>query len=313
MGHGPQKEQIFAKPTVSEWVAKINKDLKGAKTAEDLKYVIENGLSVNAIQSYTRQDLKPISRNRDHAHIVACHIDTHESNCNTTIKNLLNVGVNTLILDAYSDVEYNVVLKDVILDYIQIVILPVEEGAENKALCYLKDQGADMNKIYSPSTGRNLIHIPFTGSVSDQLTLLLNKVNNSKGNDFLLIMDGQKDFLSEVSKIRATHILIANMGKALGSEIKYKLLSHTKASSEGVHELIQSSYMGLAAIIGEADGIVSVALDPKYRLNAVHTYNLLTMESYLGKVSDPAAGSNLIEEMTEVICQKSWDEFVERI
>jgi methylmalonyl-CoA mutase N-terminal domain/subunit len=37
------------------------------------------------------------------------------------------------------------------------------------------------------------------------------------------------------------------------------------------------------------------------------------MESYIGKVRDPAAGSNLIEEMTEVICQKSWAAFIEKV
>lgn len=311
MGTGPEINQTFAKPTVSEWVAKINKDLKGPKTADELQYSIEDGLAISAIQAYSSQDLKPISRNRDH--IVACHIDTRQNNCNANIKSLLNVGVNTLILDAYVDVDYAVVLNNVILDYIQVVIYPMEENAEQKVLKYIKDQSGDMNKIYTPSSSRKLIHIPFSGSVSDQLTQLLNKVNNSTGDDLLLILDGQKDFLSEVSKIRAGHILLANLNKALNKEIKYHLLSHTKASSEGVHELIQSSYMGLAAIIGEADGIVSVALDPKYKLNAVHTYNLLTMESYLGKVKDPAAGSNLIEEMTETICQKSWATFVEKI
>ena len=80
-----------------------------------------------------------------------------------------------------------------------------------------------------------------------------------------------------------------------------------------MHELIQSSYMGLAAIIGEADGIVSVALDSKYKLNAVHTYNLIVMESYIGKVRDPAAGSDLIEKMTEAICKKSLAAFIEKV
>ena len=311
MGNGPQIEQKFAKPTVSEWVAKINKDLKGAKTSDDLRYTIEDGLSVSAIQSYKAQELKPISRNSEH--LVASHIDTQKPNCNATIKKLLNVGLNTLILDAYFDVDYNMVLNAVILDYIQLVIYPMDDGAEQKVLDYLKDQGADMDKVYTPNSLRNLIHVPYSGSVSEQLSELLNSVSESRGNDLLLIMDAQKDFLSEVSKIRAAHILIANLGKALNKEIKYKLLSHTKALSEEVHELIQSSYMGLAAIIGEADGIVSVTIDPKYRLNAVHTYNLLTMESYLGKVSDPAAGSNLIEEMTEAICQKSWDVFAKKV
>lgn len=301
-------EQIFAKPTVSEWVAKINKDLKGAKTADDLKYVVEEGLSISAIQSYVANDLHPISRDREH--LVASHVDTRDTNCNTIIKDLLTVGVNTLILDIYDGVDFDNILKGVILGYIQIVIFPMEDGTEVRALDYLKSQGANMDKVYTPNSRRGIIHIPFATTITNQLSELLHKVNNNEGDDLLLIMDGQKDFLSEISKIRAAHILLANLSKAIGKEIKYKLLSHTKADGDGVHELIQSSYMGLAAIIGEADGIVSVALDPKYRLNSVHTYNLLTMESYLGEVSDPAAGSNLLEEMTEVVCQKSWADFV---
>ena len=139
--------QIFAKPTVSEWVAKINKDLKGAKTADDLQYSIEEGLAISVIQAHSPQDFKPISRNRDHT--IACHIDTREVDCNANIKSLLNVGVNTLILDVYVNVDYAVVLNGVILDYIQVAICPMEEGAEQKVLCYLKERGGDMNKIYS--------------------------------------------------------------------------------------------------------------------------------------------------------------------
>lgn len=307
MGKGPEIEQLFAKPSLSDWVAKINKDLKGAKTAEDLKYDVEDDLSISALQTYETKDLKAISRNRDH--VVACHVDTSVPDCNVIIKDLLNVGVNTLILNVHKNVDYSAVMNGVVLDYIRIIIDAMEEGAEQNLLSYLQGQNADMGKVYTPSSDRNLIHIPYNGSVTEQLNLLLKKVANSNAAELMLIMDGQKDFLSEIAKIRASHILLANLNKALGKNFQYNLLSHTKANKEGVNELIQSSYMGLAAIIGEADGVVSVALDPKYRLNAVHTYNLLTMESYLGKVSDPAAGSNLIEEMTEAICQKSWSSF----
>lgn len=311
MEKGLEIETVFAKPTISDWIDKINKDLKGVKTADELQYAIEDGLTISALQEYEGKELNSISRERDH--LVACHVDTSADDANTIIKDLLNVGVNTLILNAYATVDYSVVLEGVVLDYIQIAIYPMDESAEQKVLDYLKKMGADMNKVYAPSTNRNLLHIPFTGSISDQLSSLLQKVDNNSHEDLLLIMDGQKDFLSEVAKIRAAHILLANLSKATGRKIHYNLLSHTKASKEGVHELIQSSYMGLAAIIGEADGIVAVALDPKYKLNAVHTYNLLTMESYLGKVNDPAAGSNLIEKMTEEICEKGWSKFVKTV
>lgn len=311
MEKGPQLNQSFAKPSISEWIAKINKDLKGAKTADELNYKIEEGLSISALQAYSATDLNPISRNDDH--IVACHVNTQETACNASIKNLLNAGVNTLILDAYRDVDYDQVLDGIILDFIKVVIYPMDEGAEDKVMNYLVKQNADLKKVYSPNSSRNLIHIPFTDSISEQLCELLLKVSENKNDELLLVVDAQKNFLSEVSKVRAAHILLANLEVALDKKLNYRLLSHTKANKEGVHELIQSSYMTLAAIIGQADGIVSVALDPKYKINAIHIYNLLTMESYLGKVNDPASGSNLIEEMTEVICQKSWRQFVEKV
>lgn len=311
LGKGPEITQIFDKPTVSEWVAKINKDLKGAKTANDLRYKIEDDLSISAIQPYKSGDFNPISRGESHS--VACHIDTREADCNTSIKDLLNIGLNTLILDAYNDVDYSAVLDGVILDYIDIAIYPMEDEAEEKLMNYLSSQKADPNKIYSPQSNRNIIHIPFDNSISGQLRNMLLSVNESAADEILLILDAQKDFLTEIAKIRSAHILLSNLSKALGKEIKYRLLSHTKASDQDVHELIQTSYMGLAAIIGEADGIVSTVLDPKYQLNAIHTYNLITMESYLGKVDDPASGSNLIEEMTESVCQNTWKLFVEKI
>jgi len=311
LGKGPELPQTFTKPSVTEWIAKINKDLKGAKSANELQYHIEEGLSIDAIQAYQSTDLDPITRYRNHS--LACHIDTSLSNCNENIKELLNIGVNTLILDTYSAVDYAVVLKDVILDYIEIVVNPMDETAEEKVMEYLTSQNADPKKIYRPNAKRNLIHIPFKNSISHQLSEMLDKVNNSSSIDLLIVVDAQKDFLSEIAKIRAAHILLTNLSKALDKKITYKLLSHTKASDEKVHELIQTSYMSLAAIIGEADGIASTVLDPKYQLNAFHTYNLITMESYLGKVKDPASGSNLIEKMTESLCQKSWSSFVENV
>lgn len=300
-------EQTFNKPSITEWLAKVHKDLKGARSIESIQYSIEENLSINAIQAYSELNTNPILRAKDY--LIAQHIDTHHVNCNENIKSLLDVGVNTLILNAYSDVDYAKILDGVVLDYIQIVIYPMDQSAETVALNYLRSVSADMSRIFSESTDRRLIHFPFDGSITDQLALLLEKVYKNNARTLLLILDAQKDFISEVSKIRTAHILLANLNKAIGNTINYNLLSHTKAKNEGVHELIQSTYMGLAAIIGEADGIVTTSLDPKYKLNAVHTFNLFTMESYLGKVSDPTSGSNLIEEMTELLCQESWKKF----
>ena len=81
-----------------------------------------------------------------------------------------------MILDASSNVDYDKILSGVILDFIQLVIYPIDETAERKLQGYIRSKNADFNKIYSPSTNRNLIHIPFSASISKQLVQLLVQV-----------------------------------------------------------------------------------------------------------------------------------------
>jgi len=294
----------FDKPTLTDWISKINTDLKGPKTAEEIQYLIEEGLSIDAIQAYTGDETRPaIQRPQSDQAIVAAHIDTRSSQANKQILDMLNAGLNAVILDIYPETDYTKVLDSVILDYIQLVMHSDDEVALDKGVSYFNSISADMSKVYHPKHNRQLIHIPIQDKISDQISDLLSKVYSSDAEELLLIVDGQTNFLSEVAKHRAIHILIANLAKAQNKTINYKLVSHPKARQSEVHELIQSTYMALAATLGQADGLVAVANDSKYQLNAVHISNLMSMEAHVDKVNDPAAGSDLIEKITDKIVQ----------
>ena len=302
--------KTFSKPSVTDWVEKTHTDLKGAKTAAELQYLIEEGLSVDAVQAYTGSESRPaIQRPKDSQAIVAAHLDTRSGNANKLLLDMLNVGLTTIILNIYPETNYDQVLDGVILDYIEIVLHTDNGATLDKALTHLQSVSMDMNRVYHPNHHRRLIHVSLQESITDQVANTIAQVSSSDAKEILLIVDGQTDFLSEVAKHRAIHILIANVEKALDKTITYKLVSHPKARQTEVHELIQSSYMALSAMIGQADGLVAVVNDSKYQLNAIHISNLMSMESHIDKVNDPAAGSDLIEEMTDEICKVSWKKF----
>lgn len=298
----------FDKPSTQEWLDKINKDLKGAKTVEELQYIIDEGLVLPAVQAYSPTDNAIVQRQQADP-IVAIQLDTKSGEKLTP---WLELGANMLILDSYADTDWAEVLDGVILDYINILIYPMESGAYAYAERYFRDAGADMNRIHNLD-GRQLIHVPYTLDLTEQLVDMCTRWLLKDSHKSIIILDAQEDFLAEIAKLRAARILMANLEKATSQEIDLSILSHTHAHDDKVHELIQSSYMSLSAIIGQADGVVASPRDRKYLSNHIHISNLLTMESRIDKVIDPSAGSNLIESMTDELVKSAWTRLQERV
>lgn len=301
-------KEHFDKPDTQQWLDKINKDLKGVKTADELQYVIDQGLSIPAVQAYSPTD-RPSINSMSESPVVAIQFDTKSEQSLTP---WLELGANMLILDSYADTDWAKVLDGVILDYIEIVIYSMESGAYAYAQRYFESIGADMSRIHNLD-GRQLIHVPYTVDITEQLVDMCTRWMIKDEKETIIILDAQEDFLAEIAKMRAARILMANMAKATQQEINPRLLSHTHAHDDKVHELIQSTYMSLSAMVGQADGVVASPRDRKYLSNHIHITNLLTMESRIELVNDPSAGSNLIESMTDELAKAAWTRLQERV
>jgi methylmalonyl-CoA mutase len=128
------------------------------------------------------------------------------------------------------------------------------------------------------------------------------------------------DFLQEISKLKALRLLWYQVAQAYG--VKNFVLEdlHIHARSESVTEekyephsnMLKGTIAAMAAIIGGSDSLTVCAQHENNKMMdriARNVSNILREESHLDKVSDPAAGSYVIENIVNDIAEKSWSEF----
>jgi methylmalonyl-CoA mutase len=129
-----------------------------------------------------------------------------------------------------------------------------------------------------------------------------------------------KSYFINIAKIRALKLLYLNIMKAYGLENEHlpPVLAYFDSLSFDENQntnMIRATTMALSAVMGGADSLNVLPADPQNssfsRKIARNVQHLLKMESYMDKVSDPAAGSYYIEQLTEILATKTWAKFQE--
>jgi methylmalonyl-CoA mutase len=131
-------------------------------------------------------------------------------------------------------------------------------------------------------------------------------------------------YFPEIAKFRAVRLLwskvVSVYDEKAGHEAKLKIRAETspwnKAVSDPYNNILRSTTEAMSAIAGGVDSIRIEPFDSRFRQPspfsqriARNIHHILRHESYLHKVTDPAAGSYYIEQLTDEIASKSWDFF----
>ncbi len=130
-----------------------------------------------------------------------------------------------------------------------------------------------------------------------------------------------KNYFVAIAKLRALRHLWANVLKVYGlanlamPPIEVHLAPGAQ-TRDANYNMIQSATQAMAAVIGGADRLTILPADAFqgestsfFRRMARNVQHILKMESHLDWVSDPAAGSYFIEDLTLKIAQAAWQEF----
>lgn len=131
-------------------------------------------------------------------------------------------------------------------------------------------------------------------------------------------------YFSEIAKYRALRALIARFASAYQVELStsaIQVLAKTQdwsASLDDPHShLIAATTQAMSAILGGTDGLCIQPFYPVFEKNtrlaeraARNISSILKEESYLNKVTDPAAGTYLIESLTQTIADQAWQLFL---
>jgi Methylmalonyl-CoA mutase len=304
----------FEKISTSEWVKKINFDLKGKKLAEDFKYVVCEGLECSPF--LTESDVPsapPVygPHTRSGVHIIA----DQPAAANLKARSMLSYGAQALSFEVDESWDLNILFEGIYLDMIH-VILKTEgdiDTVRRKVEEYTNQNYGEKNSnivlISSVESKRKSIHLEYQHTVTERLQLLKNFLHETPGDQmdgFLVItLDLKKDFLAQVAELRAIRKHLEKY-KTSHSEIKNEVLLISQIHrdvyhSDQIHPLIISNYLIMSSYLGMSDFSFGLPYDEdeeaaRLCLNIQHIFN---EESYLGDVSDPVAGSYIIEKLTE--------------
>lgn len=120
-------------------------------------------------------------------------------------------------------------------------------------------------------------------------------------------------YFVEIAKLRALHLLWANVLKAYGVQVEtvkidVEFAPQTQDENPNTN-LIKATTMAMAAHLGGAARLtVLPSKDNAFgRRIARNVQHLLQMESHFGKVNDPSAGSYYIEVLTRRLAEKVWE------
>lgn len=130
------------------------------------------------------------------------------------------------------------------------------------------------------------------------------------------------DYFLEIAKIRALRVLWAHIMEAYGitqlplPPIDVRLAAESQVEDPN-QNMIRATTQAMSAVIAGVDRLTIPPSDAFQgqtassfsRRIARNVQHLMKMESYLDRVIDPAAGSYYIEQLTDTLARKAWENF----
>jgi len=130
------------------------------------------------------------------------------------------------------------------------------------------------------------------------------------------------NYFVEMAKLRALKILLANVARQYGCQRQFvpQIVAHLAKESQVDNpntNMIQATTQAMSAVIGGVDRLYILPANafqaesstPFTRRIARNVQHLLKVESFLQQVSDPAAGSYYLEQLTQILAEQAWTQF----
>lgn len=272
----------FAPVTKAAWLAKVEKDLKG-KPLTGLDFELA-GETLSPF--WHREDLPvapPPLRQKGGWAIGVTVTEQDPARANQLALAALMGGAESLWFHRrrpLTDAERETILKDVLTDIVQIVF----DEEESKS-----SRGNPALDLYHAS---------------------LNPDAKAR-----LFVPHHADFFQTLATTRALRRCWAGVGEAYGRELPLELVAFVPAPLDDVHtNKIAQTVNALALVAGGVDTLYLAPSDPADKTPfsariARNVQHLLREEARLGEVADAAAGSYFLENLTDRIGARIWENF----
>lgn len=286
----------FPKADISDWVKVAEKELNG-KPLESLNYHYNNEIIMPPVVISDKEDkkMKPIVWRKNNVCQRGISFRHTESLNEENIEFFISIGINNFKLNV------------------------TEEN---------KKKADDLKKLF-PSCHWLVVHQKegqpsdfFIQQIIENFQQAINliqglEINEGQINEFLgsihFSREIQGNYLYEISLGRAQRIVWRNILQTfeIDNPAPPLFISTLPVIKNGLHDhfLIEATTKMLSAILGGSD-IIYLEFDEineEMRIeNLAHIYHIFTLESGIGEVVDPVAGSYYIDKLTKKLAQQIW-------
>jgi hypothetical protein len=285
---------MFKKVSQAEWLAKANVDLKGKTQAENLKYEVEGGISISPFLTQKDVHQRPSIKGPQTLAGIEIIAKTDKI-ANQKSKEMLNYGAQVLAFRVSGDTDLDQLFDGIFLDMITVILyIDLAENIRSKVQQYLNSKYQQTQTDVRISDEKNTFYLKEDLSFRQRIIAAGNFMDQ-KNDDLYMIVELKKDFLAQISELRALRTLIHSQNK--------KVFIASVTNEDGntdVHPLIVNNYLLMSAYLGMSDVAFGVPYGEDHELArlSLNIHNVLKEESSFNFVTDPTAGAYIIEKIT---------------
>lgn len=321
--------ETFNKVSKADWLAKVEKDLKG-KEMHKLQKTLSNGDVISPFyHSDDVPDLPNLPITKSDIKFGQFIQVNNEVNDNELILEHLSGGVNIVFLtfDHSRSYDFPILFKDILFDLITTYIV-VDDATALKSYFQQREdfESIKQNVFFNNSDiqgfelGRNDVTYETQEFLKWASSYLEKDINSAP----IWQQKFTNDYINNIVQIRTIKLLWFNLCEALQKTSKFDELRIVGIVDQEVLEenanqnMISLSHITTSMMSSGIDIIScpSSQLDPSkdnefYRRISRNLFHLLTLEGHLDKVVDPAAGSYCFESLSIERAQEAWKLFIQ--
>lgn len=301
----------FKDVSKAEWLARVEKDLKG-KPLAGLNFTVAGHTFT---PFHHREDLAalPVPVRQSAGWRIGQEFDCSDpAAANKAILRALNRGVSEIHLShraPLTEAVLDTILDGVFRDIVEIVF--VREDYIHNGKQPEREQFFASN-FYTEADEPSALAWDLFRAYDDLL----------RSGPYVPVFHlfSKQDHFATVAKLRAMRLCWHLITESHGEKADCKLCAHLlfDDAADDNTRMIAASPLTMAAITGGADTVMISPANDEYDTAfaeriATNIHHLLAYESGFDKVADPAAGSYFLEKMTDHYAQKIWAGFQQNV
>jgi methylmalonyl-CoA mutase len=339
--------QEFKAVTKAEWLQQVEKDLKGKKSIDSFNWELDDMKFTPFYHADDKNGDLPLvyGKQSNRWEIGERIIVSDYKAANAQALTALQKGANALLFVLKEHPTFdnlNLLLKDIQLEWISThfnkdvfenLIKIIHAKNQNPAEIHCSFPIDDISKLENYTNqlpNVSTLHCDVNTSLADTIqngNRLLEKIHDA-GFDvkkyhrqIQFNITTEDNYFASIAKIRALKLLwsqVLNAWQIPVETLHCNVSAHIVTDSDNEnYNKIKATTQAMSAVIGGTDRLYIYPSDSFQHSNgtafsrriALNVQHLLEQESYLNRVIDPSAGSYFIEELTNRIAEKAWQQF----